>query len=129
MVEKIVEIGFKSYGFWSMDGAGIRANLENPLSELSILYAFSADGELCYIGKTIQGLVKRLNGYRNPSPSQSTNIRVNALIKVALDSGKKVGIYAWGGNDLLKYGEFTINLAAGLEDSMIEVLKPEWNVR
>jgi len=30
-------------------------------------------------------------------------------------------------NGLLHYGQFHVNLAAGLEDSIISVLQPEWN--
>ena len=64
-------------------------------------------------------------GYQNPGPSQNTNIRNNNLIKEFLSRGESVDIFALPDNGLLHYGDFHINLAAGLEDSIVSSLKPE----
>ena len=66
-------------------------------------------------------------GYRSPAKSQTTNISNNAEIKTLLQSGAAVDILALPDNGLLYYGQFHINLAAGLEDNIISLLKPDWN--
>ena len=38
-----------------------------------------------------------------------------------------IEIHALPDNGLLYYGGFHVNLAAGLEDNLIKILKPEWN--
>jgi hypothetical protein len=38
-----------------------------------------------------------------------------------------VEIYALPDNGLLRYGGFHVNLAAGLEDSIVRDLNPPWN--
>jgi hypothetical protein len=67
-------------------------------------------------------------GYQNPGPSQTTNIRGNAAIKNLLNNDQPVDIFILTDNGLLSYGNFRINLAAGLEDTLIYELNPEWNL-
>src|SRR5665648_585117 len=67
-------------------------------------------------------------GYQNPGPSQRTNIRVNAAIKNLLSNDLPVDIFILTDNGLLSYGNFRINLAAGLEDTLILKLNPDWNL-
>jgi hypothetical protein len=85
------------------------------------------NGDLTYIGKTTRTLRARMSGYRNPGPTQSTNIRNNERIRSALSQGKRVEIYAFRDTGLLKLGGFHLNLAAGLEDSLVRELSPPWN--
>jgi hypothetical protein len=66
-------------------------------------------------------------GYQNPGPTQSTNKKGNGLIKELVTSGKEVEIFALPDNGLLYYGGFHVNLAAGLEDSIVSKIKPAWN--
>lgn len=84
---------------------------------------------MVYVGKTTKTLKERLYGYQNPGSTQFTNIRGNAEILKALRAGKNVEIFALPDNGLLKYGGFLLDLAAGLEDSIINELKPAWNKR
>lgn len=41
--------------------------------------------------------------------------------------GSVVDLFALPDHGLLHFGTFHINLAAGLEDSIVSSLKPEWN--
>ena len=58
-------------------------------------------------------------GYQNPGQTQSTNIRVSSVITEQLENNVPVDIFILNDDGLLKFGDFTINIAAGLEDSMI----------
>lgn len=128
-LKQIRKIGFRRFGAWVADEDDIKVELQNFPANKEVLYAFGIGEELCYIGKTTQGIVKRLRGYRKPGGTQFTNIRLNGLIKAAIAEGKVVEVYVWAGDDLLSYGGFKINLSAGLEDSLIETLSPPWNMR
>ncbi len=93
----------------------------------NVLYAFVCDKTVMYVGKTTQSLKARMNGYANPAQTQSTNIKGNAKIRELLLAGKTVEVYALPDNGLLRYGGFHVNLAAGLEDSIVRDLNPPWN--
>ena len=128
-MNRLVEIGFEPAGHWKLIGSAEDLSLElfRHGSQRNILYAFVSDGEVKYVGKTVQPLRTRMNGYRYPGATQGTNIRNNARIKALLRDGAAVDILALPDNGLLHYGQFHVNLAAGLEDNIISVLKPEWN--
>lgn len=126
-MNRLLEIGFVPAGHWLVDGEKLKFELTRHSTQRNILYAFVCDGEVKYVGKTIQSLTQRMSGYRTPGPTQSTNIRNHRRIRELLTKGIYVEIYALPDNGLLHYGQFHLNLAAALEDSIIRVLDPEWN--
>lgn len=126
-MHRLIEIGFQQAGHWQLVEGRLVVELTRLATEKNILYAFICDGEVKYVGKTVSTLATRLAGYRNPAPSQTTNVRNNQRIRAVLASDGTVDIYALPDNGLLHYGAFHLNLAAGLEDDLIRVLNPEWN--
>jgi hypothetical protein len=117
-----------SVGHWILKGDTIKYNLVSHHTSTNILYSFISNGEIKYIGKTKVQFSQRMYGYQNPGPSQTTNIRVNAAIKKLLGDDQPVDIFILTDNGLLRYGYFRINLAAGLEDTLIYEINPEWNL-
>lgn len=133
MLKRLLDIGFREEGKWTLTEDKIVATLGSEANSRNILYAFVDERKVLYIGKTTQALRVRINGYQNPGPTQSTNIRINKKLKEQLDpekTGSKsfVSILVLPDHGLLKYGGFHLNLAAGLEDSIIKELNPEWNI-
>ncbi len=126
-MERLLNIGFKKVGQWLLKNNKPILSLENKQNSKNILYSFISNGKILYIGKTVQPLKKRMYGYQNPGPTQSTNIKNNKLITEQLQNNEPVEIYALPDNGLLHYGGFHVNLAAGLEDSLVSELKPAWN--
>ena len=126
-MNRLLEIGFEPAGHWRQSADGIDCELFRHASQRNILYAFVSDGQVKYVGKTVQPLRTRMAGYRKPALTQTTNVRNNAKIKALLQAGAAVDILALPDNGLLHYGQFHVNLAAGLEDNIISVLNPEWN--
>ncbi len=92
-----------------------------------MLYAFLSDREVLYIGKTTQPLGRRMHGYQRPGPTQVTNIAVHAKILGLLGSQRQVDVYALCDTEAFHHGEFRVNLAAGLEDTLVRELRPQWN--
>jgi hypothetical protein len=124
---KLLEIGFVAVGHWVLTADSVACELSQLANFPNALYAFTVDGNLKYIGKTTQTLRNRMSGYRNPGPTQSTNIRNNQNIQEALHEAKRVDIYIFRDMGLMKFGGFHLNLAAGLEDSLVRDLAPPWN--
>ena len=121
---RIQAIGFRLAGCWQLADAGISFTL-NWESSPPVLYAFVVDDDVMYIGKTIRPLPNRMNAYRYAT--RSTNIKNNRNIRDNLQTGRRVEIFVLPDNGLLQYGGFRVNLAAGLEDSLIAELLPPWN--
>jgi hypothetical protein len=125
--EKLEAMGFVQCGEWHLEGSQPKYTLARHATAQNVLYAFVVSGEVTYIGKTTQQLQRRMYGYQQPGPTQSTNIKCNGYLREALQSGNVVAIHALPDNGLLYYGGFHVNLAAGLEDSIISGIKPPWN--
>lgn len=126
-IQRLETLGFKKVGVWQLHADRIFSRLDDHAEVRNILYAFICEGKVAYIGKSARSLKSRLNGYQHPGISQFTNIEGNKRIREALMANKPVDIYALFDNGLLHYGGFYINLAAGLEDSLISAFKPAWN--
>lgn len=128
-LEQICNLGFELCGSWTCGDVGtLEFGLDNVPNGKNVLYAFVVDETVAYVGKTVQGVANRMRGYRRPHASQTTNVRVNALIINQLETSA-VKIYVWACDGLMTYGGFRLDLAAGLEDSIVHDIKPEWNVR
>jgi hypothetical protein len=126
-VNGLIKIGFINVGHWSLMNDRVQYHLASHQTTKNVLYSFVSNGTIKYIGKTTVQLSRRMYGYQNPGPSQSTNIRVNDKIKTYLLSEQPVDIFILVDNGLLKYGNFKLNLAAALEDTLIYEFNPEWN--
>lgn len=128
-MNSLINIGFSQVGYWTLTNPDtIAYTLNSNHNTRNVLYAFISNGKIKYIGKTTQTLDKRMYGYQNPGLSQSTNIRVNGEIKKLLKQNNLVDIFILADNGLLSFGGFRINLAAGLEDTLINKLNPKWNM-
>lgn len=126
-MKRLTDLGFIKVGNWILTENRIHLNLDSNHDTSNVLYSFVSDGNILYIGKTTDPLKKRLHGYQKPGSDQKTNIRVNKCILSLLSNGKSLDILILIDNGLLKYGNYMINLAAGLEDTLISELKPSWN--
>lgn len=126
-LDQLKATGFVRAGRWTLAADGIALELDDFATTRNVLYAFIADGELMYVGKTVQQLRARMAGYRTPGPTQSTNIKNHGNIRELLAEGRSIEIYVLPDNGLLYYGGFHVNLAAGLEDSLVRELSPPWN--
>jgi hypothetical protein len=126
-MNRLLNIGFRRVGSWNQTPSGIACAFDDCADTRNILYSFICGQTVLYVGKTVGSLKKRMYGYQNPGPTQSTNIKGNRNISALLADGNKVEIFALPDNGLLHFGVFHINLAAGLEDSIVRTLNPRWN--
>lgn len=127
-LQRLSNMGFREVGNWMLTADGIAYTLDKKEEKSkNVLYAFVSGGEVLYIGKTTQTLKTRMYGYQNPGDTQSTNRKNKKNLEKILSAGKAVLILALPDHDLLYYGGFHLNLAAGLEDDLIKQIDPKWN--
>lgn len=126
-VSKLAKVGFRKVGCWSMGEERPEYELNAEKMTYNVLYSFVSGTEILYIGKTSVALRDRMYQYQRPGPSQRTNIRVNAAISEMLKTGSTVDVHTLPDPGDMEYKGFHLNLAAGLEDSLIRELKPTWN--
>lgn len=127
-LDRLQTIGFTRAGHWTADNGKLDFSLNGTATANNVLYALVVDGEVMYVGKSVRTLGQRMRNYKTPGPTQRTSRRVYRLLSEVLSAGKEAEIYALHDNGLLYYGGFHVNLAAGLEDSIIRELEPEWNL-
>ncbi|WP_148707724.1 GIY-YIG nuclease family protein [Komagataeibacter melaceti] len=141
--DALIEIGFRDVGKWELTSSdrkldyildGFHAKENGILLESkNSLYAFVHNEYILYIGKTAGTIQKRFRGYKNPHQRQRTNWRCNEKIRDLLNQGQDVRIYVFATTSShlmhLCYSTFSINIAAGLEDALIEKFNPPWNGR
>jgi len=125
----LLNFGFEKVGEWVIRNDSIQCVLTQHGHEKNILYAFVAEEEVKYIGKSTLTLRERMNGYQQPRPIQRTNIKNNARIKVLLRQKIPVHILVFVHDLEMTYQGILINLAAGLEDNLIARVNPPWNKR
>jgi hypothetical protein len=132
--ETLLALGFKDIARWTSTSheGSLDYVLNDPadaayLDERNSLYAFVEGDNVRYIGKTARTIRKRFAGYKSPSLTQRTNWRNNEKIKAALVAGTTIRILVFTPISLFQYGGFDINLAAGLEDALIQEFDPPWN--
>jgi len=126
-MKRLLDIGFKYAGKWIINNDTLEYKLENPSNKINVLYAFIENEKIMYIGKSNRTLNDRMYNYKISDQSQKTNYRNKSRIKDSLLNGNSVEIYVFIDDGLLSYGNYHINLAAGLEDSLINIIQPEWN--
>lgn len=128
---RLKAIGFTLAGTWKNADSAITFDSNQLTTARNVLYAFVMDGEVMYIGKTTNTLHHRMQRYKTPAKTSTkggtTNIKNHRNIKDCLAQGKIIQVFVLPDNGLLQYGGFHINLAAGLEDSLVRELKPPWN--
>ena len=128
-LQQLLSLGFEEVGHWFLEEDQVTFALNKSAKEANILYSFVVDGEVKYIGKSVQTLHKRMYLYKQGGDSQKTNIRNKADINACLVKGQQVKIYVLVPDLQMEYKGMPINIAAGLEDNLISLLKPEWNKR
>jgi len=127
-IARLCELGFQKVGDWHVVHNKLSCRLTQHAHQSNILYAFLAENTVKYFGKSTHTLEQRMSGYRNPGPSQRTNIRNRSKIVDLLNVSQPVEILAYCPNETISFRGYQINLAAGLEDTLLDEFSPEWNL-
>jgi len=88
-LERLTTMGFIECGEWVAAEDQLIPKLLKCADSGNILYAFVIGN----VGKSVQSLRARMQGYRTPGATQFTNIRNHRNIRDALDPGPRLRIY------------------------------------
>lgn len=119
--------GFDEIGCWELNDAGDLAHTI-ALPKQAGVYAFGINGIVYYVGLASRSLRQRLNFYRKPGASQTTNIRLNEIIRGNIGKGAVVRILVSHPPDHQWKG-LRISGAEGLEAGLIADFDLPWNMR
>jgi len=131
--QSLLKVGFEDMARWESVGSTLnhigdsRPGWRRATAFPQALYAFCDGDEVLYIGKTTKSLSKRFIGYCNPVKSQQTNPKCHERIQKFLKRGREVRIVVLLNEIPLAWGEFPINVPAGLEDALVAAFNPPWN--
>lgn len=126
-MKRLLAIGFEQVGRWQLLNQKLALELTRMNAQRNVIYAFIQDSLVLYVGKTTGTLENRMGGYLRPHSTQRTNVRNNQSLKELLQRNQTIEIYAWADSGNHRIGEFHLNYAAGLEDSIIKTVMPPWN--
>jgi hypothetical protein len=113
-VENLVRLGFRKVGHWSLHDSEVSPSYEEGLDLSGALIAYVSADSVMYII-----LSKKLE-------SKSKG-RLDRTIRTFLSKGRSVAIYALTEWTPYEHNGMSINVAAGLEDELIERMQPPWN--
>ena len=127
-MQRLIDIGFEQVGKWYLKDDKIAFDVTSS-GKTNILYAYIIDYEVMYVGVSSRTLKERLTNYKNADVSQKTNWRINNTIRNSLMAGKQVLIYEYSHDSNINIGEFKVDISAGLEQSIIQIINPQWNIQ
>ena len=123
LLKSLTDIGFESAGSFSLEGADLILKPLKYGEQKELLYCFVENNVPVYVGKTVKSLKERMRQYERGDRSQKTNHRINKQIVEALKQDNKIEIYVLTFPEQHTHLGFRLNLAAGLEDSLITHVK------
>lgn len=126
-IDTLLKAGFQRHGSWRLDAEG-RPRIEGVMPSDKGVYAFTSKETVFYVGVAGMGLKKRLYFYERPGSKQTTNIRINELIRLSLADGESVNVCTAMPPDF-EWGGLAVSGRAGLEVGLIESFYLPWNVR
>lgn len=128
MLEQLLQLGFVEVGEWALVSEKPRVTLVQHKDKSPALYALVEGERIVYIGKSVRTLRQRMQNYQTPGPSQRTSRRNHASIAASLGTGKRLRVFVLHVEGAIEHRGVPINLAAGLEDPLIAMFRPAWNV-
>lgn len=123
----LLERGFNHLADWTLSDAGVLVLPEGLPKEAGV-YAFCDPTEVLYVGVATMGLRKRLYFYARPGVTQTTSIRIKALLEAVLSEGSPISVLIAFPADG-EWNGWRLSGAVGLEAGLIADYTIKWNVR
>lgn len=126
--KSLIGIGLKDAASWKLSAGGLKTMGDSAArwrwltARPDALYAFCSGDKVLYIGRGAMTLSKRFAAF-----GDSADATLCQSIRKLLMSGKEVRILVLADQPTISWGSFAIDLAAGLEGSLIKAFRPAWN--
>lgn len=128
-LEMLVQGGFVHIGEWQANSSGsIVFKGDNSIPREAGVYAYVVDGMAHYIGSAQRGLRSRLRHYEIAKTMRTAH-RIRHEILELIVTGHTVDVFVMTPPPLVLNDVLPINTVAGLEEGLIQSLRPCWNRR
>lgn len=125
-VAALEHAGFNEIGCWITDDRGLVVPKDLPGK--AGVYAFALNEQVQYVGLASGSIKQRFGFYARPGSTQSTNIRLNALMRELIGAGQRVRILLAHPVDGIWNG-LRVSGPEGLEAALIKDYELPWNKR
>ena len=121
-------MGVEDAASWKMAGGGLKTKGDKAArwrwltARPGALYAFCRGDKVLYIRRSAMTLSKRFAAL-----ADSADAPLHQAIRKLLSAGNEVRILVLTDHPTISWGPFAIDLAVGLEESLIKAFKPPWN--
>jgi hypothetical protein len=116
-------------GAWTLADDLLQLILHSHQAARKILYGFVSGDDVLYIGVSTRSLEQRMRGYARPGPTQRTSRANHARLVTLLGEGLAVTFWVLVPDELITYRSISLDVPAGLESTLINRLRPPWNIR
>jgi hypothetical protein len=116
-IENLLRLGFMPVGMWSQTTEGIECVYESEFDAKKALFAYVIGESVVYLGRPHRGA---------NVPAARTGY-VTRSIRNALNRDKVIKVYALLDWEPFEHKGLTVNVAAGIEDELVERMQPPWN--
>ncbi|WP_406645397.1 GIY-YIG nuclease family protein [Aliisedimentitalea scapharcae] len=123
----LLKRGFTYGADWQIGASG-QLTVDKALPDLPGVYALIVDEDIVYIGVTARTLSKRMADYARGPKAQRTSHRVHHLLKTALGGGR-VSRVLYAMPEHTDWNGLPVQTAPGLEQGLIQHIKPIWNLQ
>jgi hypothetical protein len=113
-IENLRRVGFQNVGEWLMKEGAAVAEYQSSDDLSEALIAYVVGDSVMYISRSI-------------NVKQGVTNRLARAIRSALSTQRSVHIYALTRWDAVEHQGIRVNVAAGLEEELIERMQPPWN--
>jgi hypothetical protein len=124
----LIGIGLEDAASWKLTTGGLKTAGDKAArwrwltARPGALYALCSGDKVLHIGRSATTLSKRFAAL-----ADSADAPLYQAIRKLLVAGKEVRILVLAGQPTISWGPFAIDLAAGLEESLIKAFRPPWN--
>lgn len=124
----LIGIGLEEAASWKLTTGGLKtlgdkaARWRWLTARPGALYALCSGDKVLHIERSATTLSKRFAAL-----GDAADASLHQAIRKILATGKEVSILVLADQPTISWGPFAINLAAGLEDSLIKAFRPPWN--
>ena len=124
----LIGIGLEDAASWKLTIGGFKtvgdkaARWKWLTARPGALFAFCSGDKVLYIGRSTTTLSKRFAAL-----GDAANTLLSQAIHKLLASSKEVRILVLADQPTISWGPFVIDLASGLEESLIKAFRPSWN--
>ena len=124
----LLDLGFEPAGEWILDNGRPFPHLEGGRSNRAALYAFVLGGAVVYIGRAKAAFGGQIGTDGPMGMTHHHTTDNDRRIISTLMTGESIEILEFAPSDTREYRGWAINIGAGLQDALMERIKPNWNL-